>query len=119
MISRKEEFNASINLMMSAKMRNFHYIKYSGLHQLLNPRMGDYVRVFPSCLHQVSMTGKHGVALSVSKVKVIVLQGWDLSQLASNYAYPLRYVHGDKSVLLVPWDVVTVNRANQRWDIIR
>jgi hypothetical protein len=38
--------------------------------------------------------------------------------MASNYAYPLQDVRGDQSVLLVLWDVVMVNRASQRRDII-
>jgi hypothetical protein len=64
------------------------------------------------------MWHEHRVVLSVSKVEIIILQGWDLSQLASDHAYPLRDVHGDQSVLVVPWDVVRVNRTIQRRDII-
>jgi hypothetical protein len=119
MIKLQEEFNASINLLMSTKMRNFHDIQYSGLHQDLYPRPGYYARILPSCLHQVSMRCVHGVVLSIDDIEITVLQGWDLSQLASKYAYPLRDVRGDQSVLIFLWDVVAVNRASQRRDIIR
>jgi hypothetical protein len=59
------------------------------------------------------------MVFSVSKVKVNVLQGWDLSQLDSNYVYPLWDVRSDQSVLVVLGDVVAVNDAIQRHDIIR
>jgi hypothetical protein len=85
--------------MMLAKVRNIHDIQYHELYQLLNERLGDYVRLLPSCLHQVSMRCKHGVVISISEVKVVVLQRWDLSQLASFYADPLWDVCDDQNVL--------------------
>ena len=54
------------------------------------------------------MRGEHGVVISVSKVKVTYLQGWDLSQLDSFYMYPLQDVCGDQNVLIVPWDAIVV-----------
>jgi hypothetical protein len=86
---------------MLAKMRDLHDIQYCGLRELLNPRLGDYARLLPSHIHQISKGHEHRMVLFVSKVKVIVLQGWDLSQLASNYVYPLRDVRADQSVLEV------------------
>jgi hypothetical protein len=74
MIARQEEFNARVNFLMSAKMRNLHYIQYHGLRHLLNPWLGDYLRLLPSGLRQISMGCEHGVVLSISKVKIIVLQ---------------------------------------------
>jgi hypothetical protein len=49
------------------------------------------------------------MVLSISKVKIVVLQQRDLSQLAPNYAYSLRNVRGDQSVLIVSWDVFAIN----------
>jgi hypothetical protein len=119
MIARQEEFNASVNLLMSAKVRDLHHVQYHGLRELLNPWLGDYVRLLPSHLHQISVRHEHRVVLSVTKIEIIVLQCWDLSQLASFYAYPLRDVRGDQCILEVPWNVVVVNCASQRWDVIR
>jgi hypothetical protein len=65
------------------------------------------------------MRGEHGVVIFVSKVKVTILQGWDLSQMDSNYAYSLQDVRGDQCVLVVPWDFFLVNCTIQGWDIIR
>jgi hypothetical protein len=74
------------------------------------------VRLLPSRLHQVSMRCEHRIVLSISKVEVIVLQQWDLSQLIPNYAYSFWDVRGDQSVLEVLWDAVAVNHAIQGWD---
>jgi hypothetical protein len=79
MIAQQEDFNASVNLLMPTKMRDLRYIEYRGLHQLFYPRLGDYARILPSRLHQISMGSEHGIVLSISKVKVIVLQCCDLS----------------------------------------
>jgi hypothetical protein len=64
------------------------------------------------------MRGEHGVVLSVANIEIIVIQGWDLSQLDFDYMYPLRYVCGDQSVLIVPWDVVMINHSSQMRDVI-
>lgn len=64
------------------------------------------------------MGREHGVVLYAAEIKVIILQGWGLSQLVSNYAYPLRDVHSDQHVLKVTWDVFMVNHASQRRYII-
>jgi hypothetical protein len=74
MIALREEFNASVNLLMLAKMMNLHHVKYSGLHEIFNPWLGDYVRILPSGLHQVSVGCDHGIVISISKVKFVVLQ---------------------------------------------
>jgi len=73
-VEGQDEFNASINLLVLSKMGNLHHIEYSGLHQLLNPRLGDNVRLLPSSLCEVSAGCKHNIVLSISKVEVDVLQ---------------------------------------------
>jgi hypothetical protein len=103
---------------MSVEVRDLHDIQYRGLCELLYPRLGDYARFLPNRLHQISMGHKHRVVLSASKVEITILQGWDLSQLASNYVYPLRDVHGDQSLLEVSWNDVAVHRTSQRQDLI-
>jgi hypothetical protein len=64
------------------------------------------MRHLPTHLHQVSMWHEHHVVLSVSKVEIIILQGWDLSQLASFGMYTVINVysnsHGMLSRLTVP-----------------
>jgi hypothetical protein len=104
---------------MSTKVRNIHDIQYHGLREILYPQLGDYVRLLPSHIHQVSMRCEHRVVLPVVEIEIVVLQRWDQSQIASNHAYPLQDVRGDQCVLEVSWDVVAVDRANQGWDIIR
>jgi hypothetical protein len=74
MVARQEEFSASINLLVLAKMGNLHHIEYSGLHQLLNPWLGDRVRLLLSGLRPVFVGCEHFIVLSISKVEVIVLQ---------------------------------------------
>jgi len=103
---------------MSDEVRDLHYIQYCGMHQLLNPQLGDYARLLPSRLHQILMGHEHGVVLSVIEIKVVVLQSWDLSQLGSNYAYPLRDVRSDQCILKIMWDAVAVNHASQRRYVI-
>jgi hypothetical protein len=118
MIAHQEDFNAIVNLTMSAKVRYLHHIEYRGLCELLNPRLGDYARILPSHLHQISIGHEHRVVLYVPKVEIIVLQGWDLSQLDFFYVYPLWDVRGDQCILGVPWNVVAVNHASQSQDVI-
>jgi hypothetical protein len=48
MITQKEEFNASINLLVTTKMGNLHDIQHNGLCQPLNPWLGDEARLLPS-----------------------------------------------------------------------
>jgi hypothetical protein len=104
---------------MSAKMRDLHDVQYCGLRDLLYPRLGDYVSLLPSRLHQVSMRCEHCIVLSVSEFEFIVVQRWDFSQLDSFYMDPLWDVCGDQNVLKVLWDVVMVNHASERRDVIR
>jgi hypothetical protein len=118
MVARQEEFNACFNLLVMAKMGNLRHIEHSGLHQLLNPWMGDQVRLLPSCLCQVSVGCDHSIVLPISEIEFVVLQQWDLSQMALDYAYSLRNVLGDQHVLIVSWNVVAVNRASQWWNIV-
>jgi hypothetical protein len=33
--------------------------------------------------------------------------------------YPLRDVRSDQRVLEIMWDIVMVNRTNQRWDVVQ
>jgi hypothetical protein len=54
-------------------MGNFHHIEHSLLHQPLNPRLGENVRLLPIFLRQVSVGGYHSVLIFVSKVEVIIL----------------------------------------------
>ena len=73
MVAQQEEFNASVNHLVTTKMGNLHHIEHSGLHELLNPRLGDQVRLLPIFLRQISMECEHSIVLSISKVEVIVL----------------------------------------------
>jgi hypothetical protein len=53
MVSQQEDFNTSVNLLMSVEVGYLHYIQDRGLRELLYPRLGDYAWLLPSCLHQV------------------------------------------------------------------
>jgi hypothetical protein len=53
MVAQQEVFNSSVNLLVAAKMGNFHHFEHNGLRQLLNPRMGDNARIITNCLPQV------------------------------------------------------------------
>jgi hypothetical protein len=119
MIAWKDEFNASVNLLMSAKVRDLHHVEYHGLCDLLYSSLGDNVRLLPNHLHQIFLRHEHRVVLSVTKVEIIVPQCWYVSQLASFYAYPLQDVHDNQCILKFSWNIVTVNRASQRQDVIR
>jgi len=86
---------------MLAKVRDLHHVEYHGLRELLYPRLGDDVRLLSNRLHQISVRCEHHVVLSITKVEIIVLQCWDLSQLAFFYAYPLQDVRDDQCILEV------------------
>jgi hypothetical protein len=102
---------------MSAKVGDFNHIQDRGVHELLNPRLGDYIGLLPICLHQVPMRHEYRIVLLVSRVEVIDLEIWDLSQLGSNCTYPLQEVHSDQCVFEIMWDTVVVNHAIQRRDV--
>jgi hypothetical protein len=87
MIEFQEEFNTSVNLPMSAKVRDLHHVEYRGLREILYPSLGDDARLLTSDLHQIYVRHKHRIVLSITKVEIVVLQCWDLSQLASFYVY--------------------------------
>ena len=74
MVSRQEEFNARVNLLVMDKMGNIHHIYHNGLRELLNPWLGDQVRLLSSYLCQVSVGCEHIIVIYVVDIKVIILQ---------------------------------------------
>jgi hypothetical protein len=119
MVARQEEFNTSVNLLMSIKVGDLHHVQDRGSREILNPRLGDYLGLLPSRLHHLPLRHEHRIVLPISEVEVIDLERWDQSQLGSNCVYPLQEVLSDEHVLKVTWDIVMDNYTSQRRSVVR
>jgi hypothetical protein len=118
MEARQEEFNARVNLMMSVEVCNLHHIQDGRSCDLLDPRLGNDLRLLPNRLFQVAMWCKHRIILPIAKVKITYLKSWDQSQLWSYYAYPFREVRHNECVFKIPQDPVMTNHASQGRDVV-
>jgi len=77
MIAQQEDFNTSVNLLMSTEVGDIYHVQDRGSRELLNPQLGNYIGFLPSHIHQVPMWHEHRIVLSVFEVEVIDLERWD------------------------------------------
>ena len=103
---------------MSSEVWYLHHVQDSGPRDVHGPRLGDDLQLLPLFLGQILVWCEHAIVFVVSQVEFIDIQCHNMSQLWSNYMYPLREVRSDQCVVEVPQDVVTTNRASQRLDLV-
>jgi hypothetical protein len=100
---------------VSSEVRNLHDIEQGGLHEVMGPRLGHYLRILPLSLGQVLMWGEHVVNFAISEVEFAKLQCRNLILVYVNYAYPLQEVCSDQGILKIFRYAISIYCTDQRW----
>jgi hypothetical protein len=93
MVTRQQQLDICIYLLVSSKVGNLHDIQQGGMSKVHSPLLRDDLQVFPFTSSQVLMWGEHFIDFVIFEVEVVELQCCNLILVCSNYVDPLgRYV---------------------------
>jgi hypothetical protein len=119
MVTRQQQLDTCIYLLVSSKVRNLHDVEQGGLREVMGPLLRDDLQILPFGSGEVLMQGEHVVGFAISKVEVSKLQRCNLILVCSHCVDPLREVRSDQGVVEVSGHTVSIYCTTQRGNICR